>query len=98
MAKPFFIEALEKFDPQMLKQLGAVEALAAADGALPAKVKTLMSLLADAILAHPDGVKSLAGKARSQGATEDEIRETVRMAFMCGGLPALVTATHAFAK
>jgi len=96
MAKPFFIEALEKNDPQMLKQLVSVETLAGQDGALSAKVKTLMSLLADALLSHPDGCKALAERARAQGATEEEIRETVRMAFLCGGLPALVTATYAY--
>ena len=96
MAKPWFIEALEKNDAKMLEQLESVEGLAGADGALSAKVKTLMSLLADAILAHPDGVKALAEKARAQGASEAQIVETVRMAFLCGGLPALVTATHAF--
>jgi alkylhydroperoxidase/carboxymuconolactone decarboxylase family protein YurZ len=67
-----------------------------ANGALDAKTKTLMSLLGDAILNHPDGVAALAGRARQQGATEREIAETVRMAFMAGGLPALITALRAF--
>ncbi len=98
MAKPFYVEALEKNDPQMLAQMQAAQQLAATDGALPAKIKTLMMLMGDAILAHGDGVKALAERARSQGATEAEIAETVRMAFVMGGLPGLVTATHAFPK
>ena len=49
-----------------------------------------------AILAHPDGVKAIAGRARAMGVTEEEIRETVRVAYECGGTPALVTALNAF--
>jgi len=96
MAKPFFVEALESGDPELLRQMESLQSFAAQDGALPAKVKTLMSMLVDAILAHPDGVKALAAQARAQGATEDEIAETVRMAFYCGGMPGLVTGTRAF--
>ncbi len=95
MEKPFFVETLEKHDPQLLEQMQAVQALAAGEGALPQKIKTLMSMLGDAILGHPEGVKALAAQARAQGATEEEIRETVRMAFFCAGMPGLVTATRA---
>jgi alkylhydroperoxidase/carboxymuconolactone decarboxylase family protein YurZ len=55
-----------------------------------------MSLFGDALLGRADGVKALAARARSQGATEAEINETVRMAFYFGGIPGLVTATKAF--
>jgi alkylhydroperoxidase/carboxymuconolactone decarboxylase family protein YurZ len=41
-------------------------------------------------------VAALAGRVRQLGATEQEIAETVRMAFMAGGLPALITALNAF--
>ena len=96
MAKPHFMEVLEKGDPQLLEQVSSLREFAGAEGALPAKVKTLMTLLADAMLGHPEGVRVLAEMARAQGATEQEIAETVRMALLCGGLPALVTATCAF--
>ena len=55
-----------------------------------------MSMMGDAILGHADGVLALAQRARGQGASEAEIAETVRMAFVMGGLPGLVTATRAF--
>ena len=96
MPKPFYVEALEKGDPDLLKQLGALQEFACKDGALSAKIKTLMSLFGDAILGHADGVKALAERARAQGATEPEIAEAVRMAFYFGGIPALVTGTRAF--
>ena len=96
MGKPYFIEALEKNDPELLKHLTSLQQFTDKDGALTAKVKVLMSMLGDTILGHPDGVKAIARRAREMGATEQEIAETVRVAFLCGGLPALVTGTHAF--
>jgi alkylhydroperoxidase/carboxymuconolactone decarboxylase family protein YurZ len=96
MDKPFFVEALERGDPELLEQMNSLQAFAGKDGALPARIKTLMSMFGDAILGHPAGVKALADRARSQGATEEEIAETVRLAFSCGGMPGLVTGTHAF--
>ena len=68
------------------------------DGALSLKVKTLITMLCDAITAHPDGVAAIANRARAAGATEEEIAETVGMAFLFGGMPALVTGTNAFRK
>ena len=98
MDKPFFVEALERSDPELLRIMNEVQQFAGKEGALPERVKTLMSMLGDAILGHGDGVKALAGRARAQGATEAEIAETVRMAFLIGGMPGLVTGTHAFSK
>jgi len=98
MGKPFFVEALEKSDPELLSQMNSLQEFAGKDGALPARIKTLMSMLADAILGHGDGVKAIAERARAQGASEAEIAETVRMAFLCGGMPGLVTGTYAFRK
>jgi alkylhydroperoxidase/carboxymuconolactone decarboxylase family protein YurZ len=66
------------------------------DGALPAKTKTLMTLFGEALLKRDDGVRLVAGVARSVGITEAEIRETVRLAFLLGGLPALSAATNAY--
>ena len=96
MEKTFFVEALERNDPELLGQMTSLLDFAGGDGALPEKIKTLMSMLGDAILGHPDGVKAIAERARAQGATEQEIAETVRIAFVCAGMPGLVTGTYAF--
>jgi alkylhydroperoxidase/carboxymuconolactone decarboxylase family protein YurZ len=96
MEKPFYVEALEGNDRELLKQMKSLQDFASKDGALSAKVKTLMSLFGDAMLGRPQGVQALAARARAQGATEPEIAETVRMAFYFGGIPALVTAVHAY--
>lgn len=66
------------------------------EGALSLKVKVLMTMLCDALLAHPDGVANIANRARAVGATEEEIAETVGVAFVMGGTPALVTGANAF--
>jgi alkylhydroperoxidase/carboxymuconolactone decarboxylase family protein YurZ len=96
MEKPFFVASLEKCDPGLLEQMTSVQQFVAADGALPARIKTLMSMLGDAILGHAEGVRAIADRARGQGASEQEIAETVRMAFLSAGMPGLVTGTYAF--
>ena len=96
MSKPTYMAALEKGDPELMRRVAEIQVFAGGDGALAAKVKTLMMMMGDAILGHADGVRALAQRARAQGASEAEIAETVRMAFVMGGLPGLVTATRAF--
>ena len=98
MSKPLFFEALEKNDPALLKQMQSLHDFASRDGALSARVKTLMSMFGDAILGHAEGVRVIADRARAQGASEQEIAETVRMAFLFAGVPGLVTATSAFPR
>ena len=89
---------LEKEAPQLYGDVSAVRDHVLADGALSAKVKILMTMLCDALLAHPEGVTTIANRARSAGATEEEIAETVGVAFVMGGTPALVTGTNAFQR
>ena len=88
--------ALEKNAPDLLKDVTTVRENVAADGALSAKVKILMTMLCDAILAHPDGGANIAQRARAAGATDAEIAETVGVAFIMGGMPGLVTGANAF--
>ena len=88
--------ALEKHAPTLLKDVTAVRENVMVDGALSGKVKILMTMLCDAILAHPDGVANIARRARAAGATDDEIAETIGVAFVMGGMPGLVTGANAF--
>jgi alkylhydroperoxidase/carboxymuconolactone decarboxylase family protein YurZ len=93
---PPYLKLLDQKDPQFAEQIMGVLGLVDAEGALDAKVKVLMSMLGDAILGHPEGVAALAARARQLGAGEQEIAETVHIAFTAGGIPALVTALRAF--
>lgn len=96
VTKPLFIERIENNDPELLEKMTSLREFALKEGALSTKMKTLMALLADALLNHPQGVKSLSNMARAHGASEEEIAETIHMAFLFGGLPGLVTATNAY--
>ena len=89
---------LEQNAPELLANVSSVREWVLQDGALSLKVKTLMTMLCDALLAHPDGVAAIADRARAAGATEEEIAETVAVAFLFGGMPALVTGANAFSK
>ncbi len=85
-----------KHSPELLKQMTGLREAVMTDGALSIKTKTLMTMLCDALLAHPDGVANIAKRARSLGASDGEIAETLGVAFLMGGLPGLVTGANAF--
>ena len=93
---PSWQDNLKKSAPEMAKQMADVQAAITKDGALSQKTKTLMMMLCDALLGHNDGVANLARRAKSLGATDAEIAETIGMAFLMGGLPGLVTGSNAF--
>jgi alkylhydroperoxidase/carboxymuconolactone decarboxylase family protein YurZ len=89
---------IEENAPQLYQDVTSVRDHVLSEGALPLKVKVLMTMLCDAMLAHEDGVKNIANRARAVGATEAEIAETLGVAFVMGGTPALVTGANAFRK
>ena len=91
-------ELLEVHAPELIQVASGVQDHTLPDGALDHKIKTLMTMLCDALLGHDGGVATLANRARAAGASENEIIETVGIAFLMGGLPALVTASNAFRK
>jgi alkylhydroperoxidase/carboxymuconolactone decarboxylase family protein YurZ len=91
-------DILQKEAPDLFKVVNGARESVLTDGALSLKVKTLMTMLCDALLAHPDGVANIANRARPAGATEEEIAETVGVAFLFGGMPALVTGANAFKR
>jgi alkylhydroperoxidase/carboxymuconolactone decarboxylase family protein YurZ len=99
MAQPItppWIAALQQRDPQFAESYMAQRERILRDGAIPAKYKILMTMVVDALLSHPDGVATIANRARGAGASEAEILETVEVAYLFGGTPALVTAANAF--
>jgi alkylhydroperoxidase/carboxymuconolactone decarboxylase family protein YurZ len=93
---PPWIQPLQKRDPEFVDSYVAQRERILRDGAIPAKYKILMTLIVDAIQSHPDGVANIANRARGVGASEAEIQETVEVAYLFGGTPALVTAMNAF--
>ena len=91
-------DLLKSGAPDILKVSEDPRGSILSDGALNNKTKTLMTMLCDALLGHDSGVTTIANRARAAGASEEEIAETVGVAFLMGGLPALVTGANAFKK
>ena len=91
-------DLLKSGAPDILKVADDTREAILPDGALSNKTKTLMTMLCDALLGHDGGVSTIANRARAAGASEEEIAETVGVAFLMGGLPALVTGANAFKK
>ena len=87
---------LGEIAPELLKNMTRLREKVLVEGALSLKTKTLMMLLCDALLAHPDGVANIAKQARDLGANEAEIAETLAVAFMMGGMSGLITGSNAF--
>ena len=93
---PPWIQTLRQRAPEFADGYLAQRERILRDGAIPAKYKHLMTMIVDALLAHPDGVATIANRARAAGASEAEIHEAVEVAYLFGGTPALVTAVNAF--
>ena len=91
-----YMKALEAVDPEFHRLLSSVMDTANGAGALDTKTKTLITLALDAAGGHRDGVRNLAQRARSLGATDAEIAETIRLAFVVAGLPGLLSGLVAF--
>jgi alkylhydroperoxidase/carboxymuconolactone decarboxylase family protein YurZ len=86
---------LQHHDPEFAKMVEGMSKRVLKDGAIPAKYKILMTMIVDAVMAHPHGCAALADRARSAGASEAEIHEAIEVAYLFGGTPALVTAIEA---
>ena len=95
---PAWMAKLKENDPELAQLFGELMKQVMRPGALDVKTKTLICLAIDAAGGYPGGAASLAKQARALGATDAEIRETVRIAFMTAGIPGLVTGLSAFAK
>jgi len=93
---PPWIQPLYLRDPKFVETYMAQREHVLRDGAIPAKYKHLMTMMVDALQTHPDGVTTIANRARAAGATEAEIQEAVEVVYLFGGTPALVTAMNAF--
>jgi alkylhydroperoxidase/carboxymuconolactone decarboxylase family protein YurZ len=96
MPLPAFIEALAGRDPEFYQAVRAVAEAAGAPGALDAKTKTLITLALDALHGASNGVAVLAKRARDLGASEEEIGETLRLAYYVAGNSVLNTSLAAY--
>ena len=92
---PAFLDKLNKHDPDFFEVVKSVMKKAQGPGALDPKTKILIALALDAVGGHPAGTKNLAMAARSLGATDGEIIDVIRLAFLYSGIPGLITGLTA---
>ncbi|MCK8823911.1 carboxymuconolactone decarboxylase family protein [Fuchsiella alkaliacetigena] len=93
---PAFMEITREKDEELGGLMDQLLELINKPGALDAKTKTLIILALDALENHGDGVEGLAARARDLGATEEEIKEVIRIVFVVSGLQSLVAGSRAY--
>ena len=91
-----FQQLIDEHAPDLAAVVANARSSITSDGVLSSKVKTLMMMICDALLNHENGVTNLANRARALGASEEEITEALGIAFLMGGLPAMVAGSNAF--
>ena len=76
---PPWIETLKQRDPEFVASYMSQREKILADGAIPAKYKHLMTMIVDALLAHADGVATIANR---EGVSERSARMGLSLAFL----------------
>ncbi len=92
---PKFVEEIKAFDPSLYEAANCAADLAYQEGALDVKTKLLIAMSLDASMGNGTGHKSPLAKARAEGATEDEIKEALRMAYFISGMKVINASTGA---
>jgi len=95
MALPPFLRSLEARDPALAKVVDDLWQ-AAQEGPLDPKARILITMALDAVCGAAGGVESLAGQARAHGASDGEIAQALRLAYMVSGMNCLITGNAAF--
>ena len=95
---PPFVEAVKATDEELYEIITKNMDLALADGALDQKTKVMITMALDAFAGAVEGVKSLSQRARDLGATEDEIKEVLRISYMVASMKTLATTRAAYNK
>ena len=86
---PAFVEKFQSTDPKLVDLVAQIREHALAPGALDAKTKLLIAMALDAMVGASQGVASLAAAARQNGASEEEISETLRIVYYIAGMGSL---------
>ncbi len=95
---PPFVKQYATRDEELYKVVAGVSEAAFAGDALDHKTKLLIALALDAVLGAEEGVASLARQLRELGTTDQEINETIRVAYYVAGMNTLVAGNAAFNK
>lgn len=98
MALPPFLRTLEDYDPTFAQEIEKVVSLSFQESALDERTRTLIALALDATLGASEGVATLASQARKLGVSDQEIADTLRLAYFTSGCSVLKTSFAAFEK
>lgn len=93
---PWFVEHLQENDSEFFPVVKKVVEQAMQVQALDDKTKFLIILALDALKGTEQGVRVVAEQAREAGASEQEIRETLRLAYFVSGMDVIKTGCNAF--
>ena len=91
------LKVFETLDPELLKAVENTRELALSDGVIPRKYKYLIAMALDAAKGTEAGVASLAQAAMHAGASNEEVAETLRVAYFIDGVGSIYTAAHGIA-
>jgi alkylhydroperoxidase/carboxymuconolactone decarboxylase family protein YurZ len=75
------LATIQKPDPELAAYLERTEPLIYTDGALPRDLKLLVAMAFDATAGAEGGVRALTKAALREGATMEQIAETLRVAY-----------------
>jgi alkylhydroperoxidase/carboxymuconolactone decarboxylase family protein YurZ len=89
------LKIIQERDLPLYEQINSAREMAFKDGELSKKNKLLIALAIDAAKLAEAGVKSLAIQAMKNGATKNEIMETLRVANYICGVGSMYTAARA---
>ena len=92
------MDVIRAFDAELANDYLKFEEELFKDGALSKKVKILMALALDAIKSAEGGVRTFTTQALEAGASWDEVKETLRVAYYIGQSGPLWTAIHGLAE
>lgn len=92
---PPIVSNLENADPKLYEKVTGIFDLVMSQGELDIKTKILIAMAVDAYAGSAEGVKALAGVAKSMGATEAQIREALRIPYQVAGNKILETIKDA---
>ncbi|MDR1159999.1 MAG: carboxymuconolactone decarboxylase family protein [Syntrophomonadaceae bacterium] len=88
---PWFAEEYKHLDPDFAELINQVIEKAMRPEALDEKTAHLIVLALDAAKGSSEGVGTVAEKARAAGASEQEIKEALRLAYYVSGMDTLKT-------
>ncbi len=93
---PWFVQKYQGSDPEFFPLIKEIVEKAMNPEELDEKTKYLIVLALDASKGAFQGVKVVAEQAREAGASEKEIRETLRLAYFVSGMDIVKTSLNAF--